>query len=659
MTEKKEEKVLIDTLKPALEAEVPEIAPEMMEMVHIGDLAAQLIKDEGIDHVFGLTAGGIWMMETLVQRAGIKRVHVRHEQTATFAADAWGRLTRRPGVALIGPGTGLTNSTTGVVQGYSAQSPMVVIVGESGSIDDDKPGAQGLSRSENQFQGISKWARKVHTPIGFLFQLKRAFRSAVTPPQGPCVVAYGYDFLYFRERVEVPRMMAYMFYHPTCWTPRVWRTCEDPELVRRALAWLLEAEKPAMIVGESIHQDDAQDELREFVELLGIPCHARRISRGAISEYDPLNAYGRARGRVMRGADRALIMGLRIGYLENDGNPPFWGAQTRYIQAQTCPENVCLTLDTEYELIGNMKMLLRQLIECARDMGIKGPLEKWASWRQFVVDTKEEYFRKTMDRTEKMRGQVPLHPDLVGRLVSEFLRDELNDDYITCIDGFTASSFFTDWNRVKRSGQVLDAAETIGIGHGPGLAIGAGLATNRNVPILVVMGDGAVGAGGMDIETAARWNIPAVFLHENNDTMVTGGWNLFLSKACSATGNRMLDSWETLPGIRYDRIFKEFGCYTEFVEKDPELKPALKRAFDYVKSESKPAFVEVFVDPNVLQEIWGQSLTPVIGSILPWDEIPEEGQRAVFDWNLVPPAQLLLLHPSWQEVIVKKMMGGG
>lgn len=120
------------------------------------------------------------------------------------------------------------------------------------------------------------------------------------------------------------------------------------------------------------------------------------------------------------------------------------------------------------------------------------------------------------------------------------------------------------------------------------------------------------------------------------------------------TGIRMLDSWETLPNIRYDRMFKEFGCHTEFVERDEEVKPALKRAFDFVRKESKPAFVEVFVDPDVLQEIWGQSLTPGIGTFLEWDELPEEGQKVILEQRLVPPTWIMLVRPSWMQAI----MGG-
>ena len=110
------------------------------------------------------------------------------------------------------------------------------------------------------------------------------------------------------------------------------------------------------------------------------------------------------------------------------------------------------------------------------------------------------------------------------------------------------------------------------------MALACGLATNREKPIFAIMGDGAVGAGGMDIETCVRWNIPAVFLHENNNTLINGTWELFWSKACAVEGNTLHDSWETMPNIRYDKMFAEFGAHSEFVDKPEQLKPAVKRA---------------------------------------------------------------------------------
>ena len=127
-----ENKEVLDFLKPGAEqTEVTEeIPPEAMMEVNLFDMVALLVKQLGITHVYGLQAGGMWPYECTMMKAGIARIAVRHEQTATFAAEAEARILGRPGMALIGPGTGITNASTGVVQAYAAQSPMFVLVGE-------------------------------------------------------------------------------------------------------------------------------------------------------------------------------------------------------------------------------------------------------------------------------------------------------------------------------------------------------------------------------------------------------------------------------------------------------------------------------------------------------------------------------------------------
>ena len=644
-----EERMLVDKLRPTAEMGLGKVDVTMEEKVNIFDLCAEMVKEEGVEYNFCLVGGNATVLDLHMQKAGIKRVHVRHESTAGFAMDGWGRLTRRPGFVVCGPGTGLTNLTSGVVEAYAAGAPGVAMVCESGTLDDDGYGGQGCARSDLQFSGISKFSRRVVSPNTLLFQLKRAFRTAVTPPTGPCVVATTNEIA--GPGIFIPRRAAYSRYTPGYWKPHTYPNRTDPALIEQTVKWLLEAKKPCIIAGHAAHQDDCQEEYRELAHLLGIPSSGRRIARGIISENDPLCYGRRARGPVFREADRCIVLGLRVGFLEAFGQAPFFPHNIKYCQIQSDPSTVDLALPTDIEVIGNIKEILKQMIQCIKDMGITQPVGKWARWRQFVVDTEQSYRQRTASRTEKMMHQMPLHPDLVGRFAAEVLAEDYNNDYICIIDGYTASSYFTAWNVAVNTGTVLDASETIGIGHSPGMALAAGLATNREKPVLGLMGDGAVGANGMDIETCARWNVPAVFLHENNNTLITGVWELFNAKLGSVTGNLQQDSWQTLPDIRYDKMFAEVGCHTEFVERPEEVKPALKRAFKVAMKEKKPAFIEAFVDMEVVHSNMAQARMLLSrAAIIRWDQLPDKGQRMIAT-QFVSPAVLPRLPKDWQEGI--------
>ncbi len=569
--------------------------------------------------------------------------------------DGWGRLTTRPGFAIAGAGTGLTNFGTGLCQSYSAGAPGVALVCESGPFDDDKYGGQGIARAEQQYQGMAKMVRKVNTPNTLLWQLKRAFRTAVTPPTGPAVVASGNTEINAQQNYMVPRRVLYQAIRPDAWGPKEYAQSlvesPDPVLVERAVKWLLEAEKPVIIAGHEAHQDHCQEEFRELAHLIGVPSSGRRIARGMISEEDDINYGRRARGPVFDQADRCIVLGLRIGSLEGWGNPPFFPHTMRYVQIHNHPDYTELKLPTEIEIIGNIKKTLQMMIQMIKGMGIKKPLDKWEKWRQFVKDTEESYKKRTMARSDKMAHQMPLHPDYLRRVTAEVLSEDYKNDYVIIIDGYTASAYTTGWNVAVNTGTVLDASETIGIGHSPGMALAAGLANNREKLVIGLMGDGAVGAAGMDIETCIRWNIPAVFIHHNNNTLINGNWELFWSKACAVEGNILHDSWEVMPNTHFERVFAEMGAHPEFVERPEDAKAALRRACQIAMKEKRPAFVETFVDMDVLHSNFAQPASVIrTAGQFKWDELPEKGKKIVAT-QLVTPAFIPRLPKDWQEGI--------
>ena len=655
-----EKKMLVDLEKPGAEeftkgAPTPEAVLEWLnEEVDVFDMAADMLKQEGVACTFGLCAGGDWNVEGHTLRAGIPRVHVHTEETASFAADAYGRITRRPGFCHTGPATGINYITAGITQAYSAQSPVVYVAGQSGYWDDDKFMLQGVVRAEKACDGISKWARGVPNPATFLFQLKRAFRDSVTAPSGPCVLGIGYEYIN-RSWSIGPRRLFVMHYNPGSFPPNLIhhdtenpppnprRSVADPEEVKKMMEWIMAAERPALLVGEGVMYDNAVPELQELVKLTGIPTHCRRNARGAISEFDPLNCYGRARGVVVRECDRMALIALRCGGLEWFGYPPFFGTQAVYAQVQTCTQNVTMSLPTEYEVVGNMKLTLRAMIDAVKDMGIKAPPEKWSGWRQRVATTKDEYDKRVLDRTKPMEGVKPLHPDILGREMSDFLHNELKDEYYSVIDGFTAATYYSDWIKVHTHGDdgnipcILDASDVIGFGHGMGMAIGAHMAsklvTKKEKPIISILGDGALGACGMDIETAFRWDVPAVFVHMNNNQIVGGGHHFWKDPIWKATGIREKDGWYVTPNIRYDKMMAEFGLHTELVTVDSEVKPAMKRCFDWVRDKGKPAFIEAHVDEDIMQEIWPTICATMSTGFVKWDDLSEHTKDIMKSWS--------------------------
>jgi len=138
---------------------------------------------------------------------------------------------------------------------------------------------------------------------------------------------------------------------------------------------------------------------------------------------------------------------------------------------------------------------------------------------------------------------------------------------------------------------MLDAATWGGVGQGVGIGMGAALGRPGKQTI-VFLGDGGLGIAGWDIETAARYNIPVTYVLFNNSSWISNLGQEKIMPDVVARG----DSWGMKKDIRYDKIFAEMGCHTEFVTKPEEVAPALKRALQ----SGKASVLNVIPDNDVI-----------------------------------------------------------
>jgi acetolactate synthase-1/2/3 large subunit len=147
----------------------------------------------------------------------------------------------------------------------------------------------------------------------------------------------------------------------------------------------------------------------------------------------------------------------------------------------------------------------------------------------------------------------------------------MDRDATIVIDSFTMSGWMTQWFVARFPGQVIDAGPLAPVGHGIGMAIGAQLA-RPGKQVVVVIGDGGLGIGGWDIETALRYELPIHTILWNNSS-----WGPSFEQMPLLKGRT--DPFNMLEQIRYDQMFAVMGCHAEHVAEPNELVPALERAF--------------------------------------------------------------------------------
>jgi acetolactate synthase-1/2/3 large subunit len=502
---------------------------------------------------------------------------MRHEQSAPFAADAFARCSRTFGACFLFAGPGYTNASNGITMAYNNRIPMVCVVNQHPTLCEEK-GAGAASFAAEVLRPVSKWTNRLIDTRMAAHMTRRAVQEATSYPQGPVVLEIP-DNLVTRQATSGDQWwnLSGALRRPPS------SPAADPNAVEDAVKLLLAAERPVLVSGESVHWDNAAQELRRLAESLNIPVITRRSSRGAVSEGHPLAFYGRARGAILKQADVALLIGLSLGYLEDYGR---WGGNTRFIQLHRGEADVDTSVRTELALIGDSKHVLGQMAECAASLAkTPPPREKWL---EEVQSRKQAEALRLANDIEKYGSRKPLHPSYLSHEVVNFLDPEATFIF----DAFTGSAYLTERVRSRFSGQVVDTGEWVTVGHGVGMGIGAQLA-RPGKQVFVMMGDGGIGIGGFDVETAVRYKQPVVYMIFNNSSWAGAAVEMFWGEDfLLADGSR--GNPQRITPTRYDHLFAAMGCHTERVEEPAQVRPALERAF----ASGKTAVIDAVVDPK-------------------------------------------------------------
>jgi len=548
--------------------------------VHVGKHIGRVLKEEGVQYYFCVTGGHIFPIQSGIGMNGILMIHCRHEQAGGYAADGYARASGKVGICMGTAGPGMSNQISAIAQAYFAKVPLVAIYGEHSTFEDGRGALQEL-RPDQLLNSITKWTRRVIDPATAAYFTKKAIRDAMTYPQGPVALSFPRNI--DGIRTTPAQQLGYI---PNAY-PQPAPNPGDPASVEKAVKTLLSAERPAIAGGEGVFWGHCEEELREFVELTNIPVITRRVGRGAVPENHPLAFSGRARGAILRSADVACIIGLNLGFLEGYGA---WASKLKLIQITESKSDLETTAPTDTVIIGSPKAVLQQMIEVAKKLK---PVKKTA-WLAQVDDIKKKDKARMDEDAEANKNNKPIHPSWVAKEVCEVL----DKDATIILDGFTSSHFFTEKFEAGHSGGVLDAGTYAGVGHGVGMGIGAQLA-RPGKQTLVVMGDGGMGLGGFDVETAVRSKLPVVYLVSNNSAWMAASGIIWV-KSMPVLGEQ--DDWNHwfMHPTRYDQIFAAMGAYTERVEDPSKVREATERAFNRAFAENRPAVIDVVVDRTTL-----------------------------------------------------------
>ncbi len=540
----------------------------MNPVVHGGVLVAHVLKQEGVDTVFTLSGGHIAAIYDGCVRAGIRVVDTRHEQAAVHAAEGWAKITRRPGVALLTAGPGVTDGITGIANAYQASSPIVVFGGAAPIEHTDRGALQELRHTE-LVRPITKWARTVVQTNRLAEYTAAAFREAATGRMGPTFLECPMDVL----NKLIPSSEAVIPARPNASTGR---ERGDPALVARAAELLAAAERPVIMAGSAVWWCDAAEPLRQLAEEIEAPVFLNGAGRGSLPPDHPL-FFSLARRTALGGADLILLVGTPLDFRLNYGQPPLIPADTRLIWLDTVPELIGVNRVPDVGIAGDVGAVMDQL---AVDSPLAGGTRR--AWVETVRAAELE--ARAKEEALMASDQTPIHP---LRLCRE-LRDALDHDAYVIGDGGDIVSFGARVINAWQPGHWLDAGPMGTLGAGTGYAIAAKLA-HPDKQVALLYGDGAFGLNGMEFETMVRHKLPVVAVIGND-----GQWAQIKHPQKAIIGHST--AADLAPGIRYDRMVSALGGYGELVERPEDIRPAIERAF----ASGLPACINVLTDPNVV-----------------------------------------------------------
>src|SRR5579859_2303136 len=333
-----------------------------MSLIHGGWLVAKALKQEGIEVVFTLSGGHIAAIYDGCLREGIRVVDTRHEQAAVHAAEGWAKATRKPGVALLTAGPGVTDGVTGVANAYLAGSPVLVIGGAAPLGLWDRGALQEMNQID-LLRPITKWARTVHETARLAEYTASAFRQMLSGKPGPTFLEVPMDVLNNFLDTDT----AFDPGEPAQYRS-AGRSAPDPHLVLAAAALLEKAQRPVIMAGTAVWWCDAAEPLRKLAERIHAPVFLNGAGRGCLPPTHPL-FFTSARRKALEGADTILAVGTRMDFRLNHGQPPLIPAAAKVIWFDLTAEDIGVNRGAAVGLVGDVGISMRQLTEAAKQHG--------------------------------------------------------------------------------------------------------------------------------------------------------------------------------------------------------------------------------------------------------------------------------------------------
>ncbi|MFE5476198.1 thiamine pyrophosphate-binding protein [Nocardia sp. NPDC056541] len=549
--------------------------------VKVYERILQLFEAEGINTLFGIPDPNFVHMFHLAEERGWTVVAPHHEESAGFMAEAVSRMTGKAAVCIGTLGPGVANLAGAMMCAKVENSPVIFLGGQRARITEQRVrrGRIQFVKQAELFEPSVKYCASIEYADQTDEVIRQGLRKALSGTPGPVYIEYPSHVI--QEELEVGPALAPSAYRLVGQTAGADRIAEAVDYIRAA-------SQPVLLVGHGVHTTRAGKSVRALAEAMACPVIQTSGGTSFIPGLEdrtfPYGFSAAAIDAVVK-SDLCLAIGTELGEPVHYGRGRHWvanEANRKWILVEQDPEAIGVNRSVDVPLVGDLRAIVPQLVEALRETPrtatpeLAGWIEQDAAQLAELAETAPS-------------GMSPVHP---ARLIVEATQ-AFPADGIMVRDGGATTIFGWTYSQAKPH----DVMWNQNFGHlGTGLpyAVGAGVADGGKRPMMLITGDSSFQFHIAELETAARLNLPLVCV-----VAVDYAWGLEVGVYKRTYGQGSLETgvhWSK--NTRLDKVAEGFGCYGEYVERDEDIAPAIKRAY----ASGRPGVIHVAVDPKANSE---------------------------------------------------------
>lgn len=560
-----------------------------------GTALAEMLKLAGAGPMFGMGGFQLLPFYEACRALGLRHALINDERCGAFAADAYARVTNRPGICDGTLGPGATNLTTGLIEALNGGMPMIAITGGANR----QHAWKNMTQEARQFDILRpavKEAIRIEVTSRVPELLRRAFAVATSGRPGPVLIEVPEDVAHGEHEFDA----AEFWIDPGTLKAQARRTRPDPDLLIAAGRMLAEAERPLILAGGGVHLSEAYEALLRLAEGEGIPVAHTMSGKGAIPCTHALSAglfgrYDRIANAMIAESDCLLVVGCKLGEIATRRFaliPP----SKRLIHIDIVAEEIGRTTRADVALAADARLALADLAAFLGDGSARA--RGRAEWVASVPKRMARWREGARERLES--AERPIN---VGRLMGALNRVLPADAVLVADGGFAAhwGGLFFDTKQAGRT--FVPDRGFASIGYGVPGGIGAQLGVGPKRRVVALTGDGGFNMSMGELETARRLGAAVVVCIFNN---AASGYVKALQHAVFGPGNYQSSD---LAEMDYAAVARAMGCHGIRVEDPEALEDALREG---LANTTSPTVLDIVVtrDPaRMLPGVDNRTLT--------------------------------------------------